>query len=265
MRKYLAVLICCVLAAAMAACGKEPAEETTVQSSEAAADISEDDDTGFGLPEFDPHAGINMTAVPLDSYEIPDDWERYSDGTVSFMAPAGLEKKDNSLSGTPVFQSEDKVIMLWFFEPHDWSVPDDDEDTAADPEEMTTEEEIAAFRELGIEHEGSRLSLYKGLLSFTEKDRTEENAEAFERLARLKAECIGMAFPGVRYLSEGGRDIFVHYYEGVFYDPASEEDEHKAVWVSAFRDENTEQSVMIRSGSQEMTEMIASTARFEDK
>lgn len=260
MKKLQRLLICTVLSISLFSCGEEKKPAVSELQTEATeVTTAENPDNEFSLPEFDPMAGINITAEPLTEAEVPDNWHEISYGSLSLMVPPDVVESDMT-NMDYYFVNEKKTIRAMFMQDaQHWEKNMDysDEDYPA----MTDENLKKAFAELGIVYDGTRPSLNKAMLSVTEGDSTDSNAESFELIAALKAQCIGMLFPGVYYFETDGTDVFVYFYEGIDFDPSAPEDEHKAVWVDAYTDDETVYSLLITATSQEEALKIASTVK----
>jgi len=273
MKRILAILSAAAMALSVTACGKN-----AESSSQHETEIASDDEFKLDIPPFDSRAGINMTAEPMpDLGDIPSDWHEITNGKLTFMVPADVKMSEGG-SSIKSAKSADKAINIMFFNGNDWTVQSDyadvlDSEAASDAEgeydelgypktgDLTDEKTEKYMAAMGYEYDGSQLSRYKALLSMTSADRTEDNAEAFDYLATLKASMFGMVYPKVRYLESDGIPVYFETYAGLTYDPAEadEDAEYKSLWVSAFAEPDLEYTAMIRANSQEEALMIAST------
>lgn len=264
MKRISVLLFAAALMLSLAACGKNDKPASSEILTEASESTGADDtDYGFEIPEFDPMAGINITAEPLTEADVPDDWHEVSYGSLSLMVPPDVVENEET-NMAYYFVNEEKTVRVMFMEePQQWEKNKDYSDE--EYPDMTDENLKKAFAELGIVYDGTRPSLNKALLSVTEADRTDSNAESFELIAALKAQCIGMFFPGVHYLESDGKDVFVYFYEGIKFDPSAPQEEHNSVWVEVFTDDETLYSLIITAASQEEVLEIASTIKVSDK
>lgn len=264
MKRISVLLFAAALMLSLAACGKNDKPASSEILTEASESTGADDtDYGFEIPEFDPMAGINITAEPLTEADVPDDWHEVSYGSLSLMVPPDVVENEET-NMAYYFVNEEKTVRVMFMEePQQWEKNKDYSDE--EYPDMTDENLKKAFAELGVVYDGTRPSLNKALLSVTEADRTDSNAESFELIAALKAQCIGMFFPGVHYLESDGKDVFVYFYEGIKFDPSAPQEEHNSVWVEVFTDDETLYSLIITAASQEEVLKIASTIKVSDK
>lgn len=264
MKRISVLLFAAALMLSLAACGKNDKPVSSEILTEASESTGADDtDYGFEIPEFDPMAGINITAEPLTVADVPDDWHEVSYGSLSLMVPPDVVENEET-NMAYYFVNEEKTVRVMFMEePQQWEKNKDYSDE--EYPDMTDENLKKAFAELGVVYDGTRPSLNKALLSVTEADRTDSNAESFELIAALKAQCIGMFFPGVHYLESDGKDVFVYFYEGIKFDPSVPQEEHNSVWVEVFTDDETLYSLIITAASQEEVLEIASTIKVSDK
>lgn len=264
MKRISVLLFAAALMLSLAACGKNDKPASSEILTEASESTGADDtDYGFEIPEFDPMAGINITAEPLTEADVPDDWHEVSYGSLSLMVPPDVVENEET-NMAYYFVNEEKTVRVMFMEdPQQWEKNKDYSDE--EYPDMTDENLKKAFAELGVVYDGTRPSLNKALLSVTEADRTDSNAESFELIAALKAQCIGMFFPGVHYLESDGKDVFVYFYEGIKFDPSAPQEEHNSVWVEVFTDDETLYSLIITAASQEEVLEIASTIKVSDK
>lgn len=264
MKRISVLFLAAALVFSLAACNKndKPASsEILTEASE--SNVADAADYEFEFPEFDPMAGINITAEPLNETDVPDDWHEVSYGSLSLMVPSDVVESQETKRAY-YFVNEEKTIRVMFMEePQQWEKNKDYSDE--EYPDMTDENLKKAFEELGIVYDGTRPSLNKALLSVTEADRTDSNAESFKLIATLKAQCIGMFFPGVHYLESDGKDVFVYFYEGIKFDPSAPQEEHNSVWVEVFTDDETIYSLIITAASQEEALRIASTIKVSDK
>lgn len=264
MKRISVLLLAAALMLSLAACGKNDKPVSSEILTEASESTGADDtDYGFEIPEFDPMAGINITAEPLTEADVPDDWHEVSYGSLSLMVPPDVVENEET-NMAYYFVNEEKTVRVMFMEePQQWEKNKDYSDE--EYPDMTDENLKKAFAELGVVYDGTRPSLNKALLSVTEADRTDSNAESFELIAALKAQCIGMFFPGVHYLESDDKDVFVYFYEGIKFDPSAPQEEHNSVWVEVFTDDETLYSLIITAASQEEVLEIASTIKVSDK
>ena len=248
------------------------------------------------LPVFNSHAGINMKAEPMPETEpIPDDWHEVSNGLISFMVPQDVEfdsfeydlgNGDTYKSTTA--KSEDRRITIMFFDGNDWKAKAEEEDDGTDALKETFDDEaiekieeiyadkgysdkvdineedtVRYMSELGLDYDGSRESLYRALFEFDESMQTDENEAAFEYIAQLKAEIIGMMYPGVYYMEAGGKPVYIHKYAGVYYDPSKEKkDGYKSVWIGAFASPDMEYTALVRGSDEAEALQIVSSMKI---
>lgn len=264
MKRISVLFLATALVFSLAACNKNDKPASSEILTEASESTGADDtDYGFEIPEFDPMAGINITAEPLTEADVPDDWHEVSYGSLSLMVPPDVVENEET-NMAYYFVNEEKTVRVMFMEePQQWEKNKDYSDE--EYPDMTDENLKKAFAELGVVYDGTRPSLNKALLSVTEADRTDSNAESFELIAALKAQCIGMFFPGVHYLESDGKDVFAYFYEGIKFDPSAPQEEHNSVWVEVFTDDETLYSLIITAASQEEVLEIASTIKVSDK
>ena len=277
MKRTLAILSAAVLALSVTACGKNDKSSSQPETEKATSG-----DFELDIPRFDSRAGINMTAEPMpEAGEIPSDWHEITNGKLAFMVPADVEMSEGG-SSIKSARSADRAVNIMFFSDNDWTAEssyadvldseaasdaDDEYDELGYPEtgDLTDEKTAKNMKAMGYEFDGTQLSRYRILLSMTEADETEDNAEAFDYLATLKASMFGMTYPRVRYLESDGVPVYFETYAGLSYDPAEadEDAEYKSLWVSAFVEPDLEYTAMIKANSQEEALMIASTVRIK--
>lgn len=206
---------------------------------------------------------VDLTAQKLQNYEIPDDWKEISDGRIKLLVPPDVEDKKTSTSELirGKFQNEDKSVAVTITNGNDWNEHYEAEDEDNYFPEISEEKIVKAFKELGIDYDGTRTSFYKAVLSFTSADRTDENAEAFDTAALAKGLCF-MTFPEVFYGDHDGHDVYAHGYPPI--NPLGKKSKNSdcKLWVGAFADSNTEYTLMVTARSREEALMICSTITF---
>lgn len=259
------------------------AEELAKELEEKAAALDE-----LELPVFDSHAGINIKAEPLPEIApIPDDWHEITNDRLALMVPADVEIKisefdlgNGNTYRSASARSEDRKIIILFFddngssEDEDFGL-DDTEDLDEEfrqemidkgyPQEgdITDEKTARYMAEMGLEYDGTEESKYKALLEFNEDMLTEDNQEAFEYIAMVKAGAIGMEAPEFYYTENDGHSVFVHPYMGLFYDPSKQyKSDYKKYWVSAYASPDMAYSAIVTAHSGVEALQIASTARI---
>ena len=298
MKKLLLLALISALALSAVSCGKTEESEITEAVEETTAEATTEDDSWGDalralendLPDFDSHAGINMKAEPLPEIEeIPDDWHEVSNGIISFMVPADVECEnyeydlsDGRTNKSVRAQSPDWGIRISFYDGNDWSVEEEEEeDSLLDDETMgkaaeiydnkgypeegyTSDEKTAAYLlEMGFDYDGTRESEYRSLFEFDEDMRTDNNEEAFEYLATIKALMLGMAYPRVYYTESDGKPVYIHEYPGIYYDPSKSADkEYKSMWIGAFTSPDMEYTALVRGHDKEEALKIASTIKI---
>lgn len=208
---------------------------------------------------------VDLTAKPIPECTIPDDWQEMSDGRMSFLVPADVEDKSSSTGSLILgkFMNEDKSVSVITMEGNDWNEHDEDGDEADNYfPEISEENYTKAFKELGLEYDGTRTSFYKAVLSFTSADRTDENAEAFNVAALAKGMCF-YAFPEVYYHKDSdGHDIYAHAYFAENMLGKTTNADNSRYWVGAFADSNREYTLIVNARSQEEALMICSTIKI---
>ena len=175
-----------VMAFSAVSCGSKKEDSGAVNETTAASeeDTTEEETTDPDDEEYrelirrKAEEGIDITPQPLPEYDnIPEDWKEISYERVSLRIPPDLEetemwpsyvktcygKEDSFRTAYIVEKMENKYGFL------NTGFPEVNEETAAE-----------AFKELGIEFDGSWLSMYKAVLSLTSEMRTDSNAESFE-------------------------------------------------------------------------------------
>ena len=292
MKKTLAILATAALAFSVTACGKDdksssqPEAETTTAS----------DSFELYMPHFDNRAGINLTAEPMPEVaEIPTDWHEISNGKLTFKVPAEVKLGDHALK---VAQNEDSSLVVGFLGETHWDEESTDLDTVYDTYFDTSylsgedleaaEKQVEEYEEyvsetvrergypvdgelknieddmkaMGLEYDGSGLSKYRALLSVTEKDRTDDNAEAFEHIAMQKALTFGDKYPGIRYLEADGVPVYLCTYQNSKSAIRAGDTEYKRLWISAFAEPDLEYNALINARSMEEALQIASTIKI---
>lgn len=272
MKKALTALIAAAMAFTAVSCGKKtdsPASGTAEATTNRIADILAENTTTVEeleqqIAEMKKTAmeRVDLTAKPVPEYTIPGDWKEMSDGRISLLVPPDVEDQSSS-TGSLIkgkYRNEDKSVSVIIMNGNDWSEHDEDEEDNYFPE-VSDENCVKAFKELGIDYDGTRASFYKAVLSFTSADRTEENAEAFDTAALAKGLCF-FAFPEVYYKDSDGHDIYAHgYFAENMLEKTTNENNSK-YWVGAFADSNTEYTLMVKARSHEEALMICSTVKI---
>ena len=303
MGKLLLLTIISALSFSVVSCGKTEGAEGSKAVEETTAEATTEEDINSRLesavnaldelemPDFDSHAGINMKAEPLpETVEIPDDWHEVSNGHISFTVPADVEYECNEFDlgmgktyKSEKAQSPDREIMVMFYDGKDWSAEDEEDEYQIDdadleaarkkldekgyPEEGYTSEAktYEYLAELGLDYDGTRESEYRALLEFSEDMRTDDNEEAFEYLATIKALMLGMAYPRVYYTESDGKSVYIHEYPGIYYDPSKSADkEYRSVWIGAFASADMEYTALVRGKNKAEALQIASTIKIID-
>ena len=269
---YMGKLIISLLAAAVVfsavSCGKtdEPAASSEAVGSSAVTETgTAEEDAEAEMAKFKAQAleRADLTAQPMPDSEIPDDWHELSNGTISMYVPADVEDVSSEGSSMSKFQNEDKSVFIFIMGANDWSVTADEEDdefTEYFPE-LKEENTAKALNELGLDYDGTRASFYKAVLSFTSKDRTEKNAEAFDAAALAKGMAF-LTFPEVYYHDAEGHDIYAHAYSSAAIKGDLSDSEDNRFWIGAFADPNTEYTAMVTAHTKEEALQIASTIKI---
>lgn len=273
MKRTFAILAAAVLACSVTACGKDDKSSSQSKAETTAADDGYDLD----MARFDNRAGIDLTVEAMpDTGEIPSDWHEITNGKLTLSVPADVKLKEGG-SSIRSAKNADNTVNIMFFGDNDWSVETETStlfDSEADSEtddlgypkdgDLTDEKTAKYMKDMGFDWDGSQLSTYKCLLSMTSADETDDNAEAFDYLATLKAVTFGMSFPKVRYLEADGVPVYFETYAGITFDPAkfAEDDEYRSLWVSVFVEPDLEYTAMIKASSQDEALQIASTIKI---
>jgi hypothetical protein len=300
MKKTLTALIAAAMTFTAVSCGEKKKDSSSESinaeiTTEAETTQSVEDMIDDYLPVFDSHLGIDMTAEPLPETEsIPDDWQEISNGKISFRVSADVkmddfeyEFEDGHTFKSTTAKSEDKKIFMSFFDGTDWSV--EEEPTTLDSDligedtidfakknaeekgypkdgDITEEKTVRYLSEMGLEYDGTRTSLYRALLGFSSKMKTDDNSEAFEYIATLKAITIAVSFPGVYYMEADGKPVYVYPYAGAIYDPSKvDTSKLRTVWVEAFVSPDKAYTAMVRGHDMEEAMEIASTLKFVEE
>ncbi|HNZ98000.1 hypothetical protein [Ruminococcus sp.] len=176
-----------VMAFSAVSCGSKKEDSGAVNETTAASeeDTTEAETTDPDNEEYrelkrrDAEEGVDITPKPLPEYDnIPEDWKEISYERVSLRIPPDLEETEMWPSYVKTcYGKEDSFRTAYIVEKMEsengfymnYSFP-----------EITEEAVAEAFRELGIEYDGSQLSMYKAVLSLTSEMRTDSNAESFE-------------------------------------------------------------------------------------
>ena len=254
----------------------------------------------YEMPAFDPLAGIDITAEPLPEMgDIPDDWKRISDGRLSFCVPPDVELGERILT-LRTAKNSDNTVKVMFMDGNDWKALNEngyeidyeeyglsqeqidnikameaEEASKAEKEaeelgypgdeDITNEKTEKYMAAMGYEYDGSQLSKYKALLSMTSADRTDDNAEAFDYLATLKALSFGIVYPGVYGFEAGDTPVYLHVYPGLLeaYTDFKQPEKYRSVWVGAFVEPDLEYTALISANSHKEALMIASTIGIE--
>jgi len=248
------------------------------------------------MPEFDPRAGINLSIDPMPEIaEIPADWHEVTDDKLTFKVPADVQLGGNVMK---IAQNEDSTLVVGFLGETHWNEESLDSDMMYDTyfdtsylsgEDLeTAEKQVEEFEEyasetvrergypvdgemenieddmkaMGLEYDGSGLSMYRALLSVTEKDRTDDNAEAFEHIAMAKALVFGDKYPGMRYLEADGVPVYLCTYPNSLSDRKAGITEYKRLWISAFVEPDLGYTALINARSMEEALQIASTIKI---
>lgn len=276
MKKTLTALIAAAMTFTAVSCGKKAdssAPETAAETTNSIADILQSTTTAEELEQEiakmkeQAMERVDLTAKPLPEYTVPDDWHEISDGRVKLLVPADVEDKSSS-TGTLIlgkFMNEDKSVSVITMEGNDWSEHEEDGDEVDNYfPEISEKNYTKAFKELGLDYDGTRTSFYKAVLSFTSADRTDENAEAFNVAALAKGMCF-YAFPEVYYKESDGHDIYAHAYFAENMLGKTTNADNSKYWVGAFADSNTEYTLIVNARSQEEALMICSTLTFVEE
>ena len=277
MKRTLTLLLAAAMAVTAVSCGKSakeaaPAEDTAAVSETTSLDLdallseytTTAEELEQQLAEMKETAmeRVDLTAKPIPEYTIPDDWKEMSDGRMKFLVPPDVEDQTSSTGSLILgkYMNEDKSVSVITMNGNDWSEHEEDEDENYFPE-ASEENCVKAFRELGIDYDGTRTSFYKAVLSFTSADRTEENGEAFDNAALAKGLCF-YAFPEVYYMDSDGHDIYAHAYFAENMLGKTTNGDNSKYWVGAFADSNTEYTLIVNARSQEEALMICSTIKI---
>jgi len=202
----------------------------------------------------------DLTAQPIPEYDIPGDWKEMSDGRIKFLVPPDVVENTSSKSTLipGSFRNEDKSVAVIIMNGNDWNEYYETEDEDSYFPEVSEENVVKAFRELGIDYDGTRASFYRAVLSFTSADRTDENAWAFDTAALAKGLCF-LTFPEVFCKDSDGHDIYAHGYASENLLGKKSKNSDSKFWVGAFADSNTEYTLMVTARSREEALMICST------
>lgn len=150
--------------------------------------------------------GVDITPQPFpECGDVPDDWKEISYESVSMRIPPDFEEEETSLSyikesygKKDTFETAYIVQKMKFDYGliKDYTYP-----------EITEEVVSNAFKELGIEYDGTPLSTYRAVLSLTSEKRTDNNAEYFEQ-AMLAKEMMLKDSSEVYYKQINGYDVY---------------------------------------------------------
>ena len=150
--------------------------------------------------------GVDITPQPLpESGDISEEWKEIAYEGVSLRIPPDLEEEEGALSYVKkCYGMEDGFRTAYIVEKMEskcsfyknYSFPEITEEAVAD-----------AFKELGIEYDGSLLSMYKAVLSLTSEMRTDSNAESFET-AMLAKNFMLLHSSEVYYKQINGHDVY---------------------------------------------------------
>ncbi|MBR3667521.1 MAG: hypothetical protein IKN66_10235 [Ruminococcus sp.] len=204
-----------VMAFSAVSCGSKKEDsgavnETTAVSEEdtTEAETTDPDNEEYReLKRREAEEGVDITPQPLPEYDnIPEDWKEISYERVSLRIPPDLEEtemwpsyvktcygKEDSFRTAYIVEKMESLTSLYAT---GYSFPEITEETVAE-----------AFKELGIEFDGSLLSMYKAVLSLTSEMRTDSNAESFET-AMLAKEFMIRDNSEVYYKQINGCDVY---------------------------------------------------------
>jgi hypothetical protein len=203
-----------VMAFSAVSCGSKKEDSGAVNATTAA---SEDDTTEAETTDPDSEVykeiirrdaeeGIDITPKPLPEFDhIPEDWKEISYERVSLRIPPDLEEKEAAASYVKMCYSTDDYFRMAYI------VEKMENEDGFDPDyrypEITKEAAAEAFKELGIEFDGSLLSMYKAVLSLTSEMRTDSNAESFETAMLAKEIMLEFNYE-VYYKQINGCDVY---------------------------------------------------------
>ncbi|WP_297958634.1 hypothetical protein [uncultured Ruminococcus sp.] len=248
------------MASAAVSCGKKENSTSAPESTPTTETVSEADTTEWEMDEWDAEhredmklkaeEGIDITSQPFpECGEIPDDWQEISYEDVSMRIPPDLTESDFGLSYVKAYYTEedgfrtayivDKMeARSGFF--NDFSFP-----------ELTEEVVKDSFADLGIDYDGSRLSMFKSALSLTSALRTDDNEISFEN-AGLAKEILLSDNSEVYYRQINGHDVY-------FLKDGKGRDGYRCFDIELFVDDNSYYSAEVIGGTLEEALMMCST------
>ena len=151
--------------------------------------------------------GVDITVQPFpECGEIPDDWKEISYESVSMRIPPDFEEEENAAHYIKkTYGKKDSFETAYIVEKmkfdngliKNYTYP-----------EITEEVVANAFKELGIDYDGTPLSTYKAVLSLTSEMRTDQNAESFEQ-AMLAKEIFLSDSSEVFYKQINGHEVYI--------------------------------------------------------
>ena len=150
--------------------------------------------------------GVDITVQPFpECGDIPDDWKEISYESVSMRIPPEFEEEENAAHYIKkTYGKKDSFETAYIVQ----KMKSDNGLIKNYTYPEITEEVVAnAFKELGIEYDGTPLSTYKAVLSLTSEMRTDQNAEYFEQ-AMLAKEMFLKESSEVYYRQINGYDVY---------------------------------------------------------
>ena len=198
----------------------------------------------------------DITMQELPEYDIPDDWHEINNGTVKMLVPSDVEeteKMDSSLVSNE-YQNEDDSVHIIFHHFTKW-----DEGCLYDYRAPELSEELVAkaLSKLGIDYDGTRVSMIKAITSFTSADKTEKNEEAY-RIASMEKAAEFDWYSCIFHNMSDGHDVFIKGDYNSYYP----DDEMDYAFVNIFSDSNNSYSVRVEAPSEEEILMMCSTLSF---
>lgn len=207
-------------AAAMAtvtvSCGKKENSTSAPEIVTTSETVSEADTTESDMDESDAEyredmelkaeEGVDITPQPFpECGEVPDDWQEISYEGVSMRIPSDLAESEMEVSYVKEYHKEDdgfrQAYIVEKMEARsgflkNFRFP-----------ELTEEVVKDSFADLGIDYDGSRLSMFKAALSLTSALRTDDNDMSFKN-AELAKEFLLSDNSEVYYRQINGHDVY---------------------------------------------------------
>lgn len=199
---------------------------------------------------------VDLASKQIEKYAVPEGWKEISVDGIIIPVPSEVEELKAD-PGSRRFGDKSKGLYIRTFKAVKWE--GGVEFVAAAFPEITAERVKQAFSDLGIEYDGTRLSLFKAALSLSKANKTAENAESFEIAAIAKSNAFAIT-KEVLVSESDGHPIYIEVV-----DDLGLKNRKPSVNADFFVDENTVYTVGVNAETMDEVLQIATNLKLEEQ